>query len=487
MTGKAGRLPYAFARRTGVLLLPDGRLALRPDAAPSAIIEARRFAGEALTPEALPADAFDRLLSETYAADGLEAVADAAAAGGTGLAGFDASDLLDSADEAPVVRLINALVTQAVQQGASDIHLEPAPGGMAVRLRRDGVMEEVLKLPADVAPMLVSRVKVMARLDIAERRLPQDGRISLTLGARALDVRVSTLPARGGERVVLRILDQSAVALTFDTLGLDSETEAGLRAALESPNGMVLVTGPTGAGKTTTLYAALKLLNTGRRTILTIEDPVEYAVPGVGQTQVDTRVGLTFAQGLRAILRQDPDIVLVGEIRDRETAEVAVEAALTGHLVLSTVHANSAAGAITRLRDFGVESFLLAATLRAVVAQRLVRLVCPQCGTTEPLAQGLAARIGLAPGLPVAKANGCPACRMTGYVGRQGLYELVRIDGEVRALINDGASEATIEATGLTRSLPESARATVVQRRTTPTEALPLFLEERGSFAQAGA
>jgi general secretion pathway protein E len=231
----------------------------------------------------------------------------------------------------------------------------------------------------------------------------------------------------------------------------------------------------------------LKLLNTGRRTILTIEDPVEYAVPGVGQTQVDTRVGLTFAQGLRAILRQDPDIVLVGEIRDRETAEVAVEAALTGHLVLSTVHANSAAGAITRLRDFGVESFLLAATLRAVVAQRLVRLVCPACGTTEPLAQGLAARIGLAPGLPVAKANGCPACRMTGYVGRQGLYELVRIDGEVRALINDGASEATIEAAGLTRSLPESARATVVQRRTTPTEALPLFLEERGAFAQAGA
>jgi general secretion pathway protein E len=284
--------------------------------------------------------------------------------------------------------------------------------------------------------------------------------------------------------VVLRILDQSAVALTLDTLGLDAETEAGLKAALDSPNGMVLVTGPTGAGKTTTLYAALKLLNTGRRTILTIEDPVEYAVPGVGQTQVDTRVGLTFAQGLRAILRQDPDIVLVGEIRDRETAEVAVEAALTGHLVLSTVHANSAAGAITRLRDFGVESFLVAATLRAVVAQRLVRLVCPECVTMEPLAHGLATRIGLAPGLPVAKANGCPRCRMTGYVGRQGLYELVRVDGEVRTLINDGASEASIEAAGLERSLPESARATVLQRRTTPTEALPLFLEERGSPAQ---
>ncbi|MFN7174957.1 MAG: GspE/PulE family protein, partial [Thermaurantiacus tibetensis] len=470
----APRLPYAFARRAGVLARPDGRLALSPAATLAAVAEACRALGPARVPaglDRLDAAAFDRLLAETYAADGIAALAEASGLGEGGLLGLDAADLLDSDDEAPVVRLINALVAQAVQQGASDIHLEPAPDGTVVRMRRDGVMEEVLRLPGEVAPMLVSRVKVMARLDIAERRLPQDGRISVALGARQADVRVSTLPARGGERVVLRILDQAAVSLTLETLGLDSATEAGLRAALASPNGMILVTGPTGAGKTTTLYAALKLLNDGRRNILTVEDPVEYAVPGVGQTQVDPRIGLTFAAGLRAILRQDPDVVMVGEIRDRETAGVAVESALTGHLVLSTVHANSAAGAITRLRDFGVEPFLIAATLRAVVAQRLVRLVCPACHSEEPLAAALAGRIGLPPGTPVARANGCPACRMTGFVGRQGLFELIRIDSAVRALVNDGASEAAIEAAGLTRSLPESARALVAARRTTPEEA----------------
>lgn len=477
------RLPYAFARRTGVAILPGEppTLAVRQGASPAAILEARRVAGLALGVQPMDGDAFDRMLSDIYALDGVEDL--------TGLSGgldgqalsLDASDLLDSEGEAPVIRLINGLVAQAVQQGASDIHLEPGDEGMSVRIRRDGVMEEVLRLPAEAAPMLVSRVKVMARLDIAERRLPQDGRISLTLGPRAFDVRVSTLPARGGERVVLRILDQAAVGLTLDELGLDPDTEAGLVEALDQPNGMILVTGPTGAGKTTTLYAALKRLNTGKRNILTVEDPVEYAVPGVGQTQVDTRVGLTFAAGLRAILRQDPDVVLVGEIRDRETAEIAVQAALTGHLVLSTVHANSAAGAITRLRDFGVEPFLISATLRAVVAQRLIRLVCPSCEEEEPLPAGLAERIGLPAGTPVAKANGCPACRMTGYLRRQGLFELIRVSGDVRERIGEGANEARIEAAGLRRSLPDSARLAVLRRRTTPAEALPLFMEERGS------
>ncbi len=476
-------LPYAFARRTGVLVVPGGdRLVLKEGAAAAAILEARRLHGGALTVEPATAAAFERLLSETYATDGLSAAADAAAAANLSALLPENPDLLDDHDAAPVIRLINALVAQAVERGASDIHLEPAADsrdggapGMAVRLRRDGVMEEVLRLPAQVAPMLVSRVKVMARLDIAEKRLPQDGRISLAIGGRALDIRVSTLPASGGERVVLRILDQSAVALDLDDLGLDPATHASLKEALSAPNGILLVTGPTGAGKTTTLYAALRLLNDGRRNILTIEDPVEYAVAGVGQTQVDSRVGLTFAQGLRAILRQDPDVVLVGEIRDRETAEIAVQAALTGHLVLSTVHANSAAGAITRLRDFGVETFLIAATLRAVVAQRLVRLVCPHCVAEEPLAAALAGRIGLPAGLAVAKANGCEHCHMTGYVGRRGLFELISADGRLRALVNDGAGEAAIEQAGLLRSLGESARAAVVGRRTTPTEVLPLF------------
>ena len=267
-------------------------------------------------------------------------------------------------------------------------------------------------------------------------------------------------------------------AETLAALPFDAGVWGALTEALGAPNGIVLVTGPTGAGKTTTLYAALKLLNDGKRNILTVEDPVEYAVPGVGQTQVDTRVGLTFAQGLRAILRQDPDVVMVGEIRDRETAEIAVQAALTGHLVLSTVHANSAAGAITRLRDFGVETFLIAATLRAVVAQRLARQVCPVCAGEEPLAAPLASRLGLPAGIPVAKANGCPSCRQTGYLKRRGLFELITADGPVRNLINEGAGEGRLEAAGLHRSLKESAREAVRARRTTPTEVLPLFQGE---------
>ena len=472
-------LPYAFARANGVLMVPGGdRLAIRRGTKAAAILEARRVAGRAVHLETLGEEAFDRLLSETYATDGLSAAADAAAASNLATLARDTADLLDNDDAAPVIRLINALVAQAVQQGASDIHLEPQEEGMSVRLRRDGVMEEVLRLPAQVAPMLVSRVKVMARLDIAEKRLPQDGRISLTLGTRGLDVRVSTLPARAGDRVVMRILDQSSVGLELKDLGMDPTTLGALTEALGAPNGIILVTGPTGAGKTTTLYAALKLLNDGRRNILTVEDPVEYAVPGVGQTQVDTRVGLTFAQGLRAILRQDPDVVMVGEIRDRETAEIAVQAALTGHLVLSTVHANSAAGAITRLRDFGVETFLIAATLRAVVAQRLARQVCPVCVGEEPLPAPLASRLGLPAGIPVAKANGCPSCRQTGYLKRRGLFELITADGPVRNLINEGAGEGRLEAAGLHRSLKESAREAVRMRRTTPTEVLPLFQGE---------
>lgn len=475
-------VPYAFARRAGVMVPPGtARLCIRDGATPAAIVEAQRIVAQPLVPEELDSAAFDRLLSETYATDGLSAVADAAAmsgiAGAAALAALipESSDLLESDDSAPVIRLINAILAQAVQHGASDIHLEPIDEGLAVRVRRDGVMEQILTLPPAVAPMLVSRVKVMARLDIAERRLPQDGRMSVTLGVRGLDVRVSTLPARNGERVVMRILDQAAVALELSDLGLDVRTGAAIDDVLTSPNGILLVTGPTGAGKTTTLYAALKTLNTGRRNILTVEDPVEYAVPGIGQTQVDTRVGLTFAQGLRAILRQDPDVVMVGEIRDRETAEIAVQAALTGHLVLSTVHANSAAGAITRLRDFGVETFLIAATLRAVIAQRLVRLVCRACATQEPLAAALAERMALPAGTMVAKANGCAECRQSGFRRRHGLFELITVDGAVRGRISDGASEDRLEQAGLKQSLQQSARTLVLERRTTPTEVLALF------------
>ena len=354
------RIPYSFARRHGLVATgeSDGRLdvAMREGADPKALIELRRFLARPFALSKVDAPAFDRLLSDLYGA-GAGVAADAA-----GSLGFDedlghlaaalpsADDLLDTSDDAPAIRLINGIIADAARQGVSDIHIEPYETGLVVRMRMDGVLRETLRMPAHVAPVVVSRIKVMARLDIAERRVPQDGRIGLTLGGKLIDVRVSTLPSRAGERVVLRILDKDNAGITLDNLGMDEAVRRLFTDALNEPNGIVLVTGPTGSGKTTSLYAGLKLLNDGSRNILTVEDPVEYAVDGVGQTQVNAKVGLTFATGLRAILRQDPDVVMVGEIRDPETAQVAVQASLTGHLVLSTVHTNDAVGAVTRLR-----------------------------------------------------------------------------------------------------------------------------------------
>jgi general secretion pathway protein E len=318
-------------------------------------------------------------------------------------------------------------------------------------MRLDGVLSEKLRLPARAAPVLASRIKVMARLDIAERRLPQDGRISLTLGERQIDVRVSTLPSRGGERLVLRLLDTANAAASLDSLGMDDATNVALRQALSEPNGIILVTGPTGSGKTTTLYSALRLLNDGRRNILTVEDPVEYAIDGIGQTQVDAKVGLTFAAGLRAILRQDPDVVLVGEIRDRETAEIAVQASLTGHLVLATVHTNDAAGAITRMRDMKVEPYLLASTVRAVVAQRLVRRLCSPCA-----------------------GEGCPVCSDTGYRGRIGVFEVITVTDAVRQIVAEGGDETQLNAAAFrdAANLAASVQALVEAGITSKVEAL---------------
>ncbi|MFZ4748437.1 MAG: GspE/PulE family protein, partial [Sphingomonas sp.] len=378
-------IPYAFARRFGVVLQPgtDGRLsvALREGADRQVLLEVRRHLAQSFDVVPVGAPAFDRLLSDHYMTDGEAAAVAMGAEEIDALASGipSAEDLLDTADDAPAIRLINGIIAEAVRQGVSDIHIEPYESGLIVRMRIDGVLRETLRMPPHVAPVIVSRVKVMARLDIAERRVPQDGRIGLTLGGKLLDVRVSTLPSRAGERVVLRILDKENAGIDLDVLGMTPATLALLRDALAEPNGIILVTGPTGSGKTTTLYAGLRLLNDGTRNVLTVEDPVEYAIDGVGQTQVNSKVGLTFAAGLRAILRQDPDVVMIGEIRDRETAEIAVQASLTGHLVLSTVHTNDASGAITRMRDMKVEPFLLASTLRAVIAQRLVRRLCPEC------------------------------------------------------------------------------------------------------------
>ncbi|MDQ2879432.1 MAG: Flp pilus assembly complex ATPase component TadA, partial [Pseudomonadota bacterium] len=416
-------IPYIFARRFGVLAQPDTdhpSVALREGSDPKALIEVRRHLGHPFDVEIVSAEAFDRLLSDVYAMDGQ---ATAMAAGTLGLGGDldvlagdlpTAEDLLDTADDAPAIRLINGIIADAARNGVSDIHIEPYETGLVIRMRIDGVLRETLRMPPHVAPVVVSRVKVMARLDIAERRVPQDGRIGLTLGGKLLDVRVSTLPSRAGERVVLRILDKENAGIGLEALGLTPAIDALLREALAEPNGIILVTGPTGSGKTTTLYAALCLLNDGRRNILTVEDPVEYAVEGVGQTQVNPKVGLTFAAGLRAILRQDPDVVMVGEIRDRETAEIAVQASLTGHLVLSTVHTNDAVGAITRMRDMKVEPFLLASTIRAVIAQRLVRRLCPVCRKPHQADAATAALLGVQAGTTLYEPGGCEQCQGTG-------------------------------------------------------------------------
>lgn len=476
-------LSYAFAKRHGVAVIALGdvaEVALREGADPLALVEARRVLGRPLKVEPVSRSAFDRLLSEAYAGDplaGPDAGDDLALPGGLDSLVDEmpaAADLLDTTDDAPVIRLINGLIAEAVRAGASDIHLEPYEQALIVRMRVDGVLKEALTLNPRLTPVVVSRIKVMARLDIAEKRIPQDGRIPLALGGKTLDVRVSTLPSRAGERVVLRILDKDQAGLGLRDLGMDEATLDAYHAALAEPNGILLVTGPTGSGKTTTLYAGLSLLNTGTRNILTVEDPVEYAVEGVGQTQVNGKVGMTFAAGLRAILRQDPDVVMVGEIRDVETASIAVQAALTGHLVLSTVHTNDAAGAVTRLRDMGVEPFLLASTLRLIMAQRLVRRLCPHCRTPEVADAATTRLVGITPGQTVWRPTGCDACGQTGYVGRVGLYETIRVTDTLRRLITTGADEAAInaEALGDGRTLAGQARALVLDGTTSVEEAL---------------
>ena len=352
-------------------------------------------------------------------------------------------DVLDSANDAPVIRLLNVLLSQGIKRDASDIHIESFVDKLSVRLRIDGVLQEVLQTERVFAPLLVSRIKVMAKLDIAEKRLPQDGRMSLQLAGRAIDVRVSTLPSNHGERVVLRLLDKQQARLDLEQLGMRAQTRRGFQQLIQQTHGIILVTGPTGSGKTTSLYAALNRLNTPGRNILTVEDPIEYDLPGIGQTQVNSKVDMTFAKGLRAILRQDPDVVMIGEIRDIETAKIAVQASLTGHLVLSTLHTNSAVGAITRLRDMGIEPFLLSASLIGVVAQRLVRTLCANCRRPVKTTQGEQDLLG-SDVVTIYESVGCDACAQTGYAGRTGLYELIEIDSALRELIHCDQTEQAI-------------------------------------------
>ncbi|MGL4408001.1 MAG: type II secretion system ATPase GspE [Zoogloea sp.] len=455
----APSLPYAFAKAHGVLvaaLQPEHvDLVIRDDADLSILPEVRRTLGLPLRLETLGRHAFEARLAEAYAGTENNA-ADVVADVGlevdltqlmTELPAVE--DLLETQDDAPIIRMINALLTQAVRQAASDIHIEPYERHSVVRFRRDGVLVDVAQPHRALHAAMASRIKIMSSLDIAEKRLPQDGRIALRLAGRQVDVRVSTLPTTHGERIVLRLLDKASGQRGLDGLGMAADTVRPFAELLKEPHGILLVTGPTGSGKSTTLYAALQSMDAKTRNIVTVEDPVEYDLPGVGQIPVNSKIDLSFARALRAILRQDPDVIMIGEIRDLETAQIAVQASLTGHLVLATLHTNDAASAVTRLVDMGVEPFLLASTLRGVLAQRLVRKLCPECRHPVPLSpanrQSLNA-LGEATPEQLWDADGCPACSRTGYAGRTGIYELITSDDGLEQLIHSGADEARIRA-----------------------------------------
>ena len=399
----------------------------------------------------------------------------------------DTERLKDLASEAPVIRLVNQLIARAVETGASDVHIEPFEDRLRIRYRYDGALHEAEPPPARLRAAVVSRVKIMSRLDIAERRLPQDGRIRLSVRGQEVDFRVSTIPSLNGESVVLRVLDRTAVEFDFVKLGLPDDVRQALERVFDLPNGMVLVTGPTGSGKTTTLYTGLLKLNSTVRNIITVEDPVEYQLAGINQIQVKPQIGLNFATLLRSILRHDPDVIMIGEIRDLETAQIAVQAALTGHLVLSTVHTNSAAATVTRLRDMGVEDYLLSATLKGVLAQRLVRRLCPKCKIPEPAAPIMIERFGLdrlvAPGQEISlyRSAGCPECRDTGYRGRRAIAELLVPTQEIDRLIFQRADQGAIEraaVAGGMRPLFDAGLLAVIEGDTTIEEVVRCIRSE---------
>jgi general secretion pathway protein E len=486
------RVPFQFARRHGVVVEDEDADNLfvthHEGATAVGLTEIQRLSNKTIKLRQLGRDDFETLLSQIYQTDSSDAMQ---AMEGLGEE-FDlfriaealpeTEDLLESEDDAPIIRLINALLTEAIKENASDIHIETFESTLVVRFRVDGVLREVLQPSRKLAPLLVSRIKVMAKLDIAEKRIPQDGRIALRVANRAVDVRVSTMPSSFGERVVLRLLDKQAGRLEFEKLGMTEQNETHLKGLLFKPHGILLVTGPTGSGKTTTLYAGLTLLNSKQRNILTVEDPIEYQLDGIGQTQVNNKVDMTFARGLRAILRQDPDVVMVGEIRDLETAQIAVQASLTGHLVLSTLHTNTAAGAITRLHDMGVEPFLLSSSILGVLAQRLVRQLCDECKTPKVVTDSDRETLGLSPDTDatIYQAVGCEACNRQGYRGRTGIYELVVVTDEIREAIHEGASEAQIEqlARANSQSIRADGRAKVLAGLTTVEEVLRVTRED---------
>ncbi|WP_417656369.1 type II secretion system ATPase GspE [Pseudidiomarina aestuarii] len=456
------RLPFGFAKRHGVVVQenrnePDGEptyiVHTRADFDRDALIEVRRVLGQSFSVQKHDNDTFEAILTQAYQRDSSEAKQLMEDIGNeTNLFSLadelpQTEDLLESEDDAPIIKLINAMLSEAIKEGASDIHIETFEKDLLVRFRIDGVLREVIRPNRKLSSLLVSRIKVMAQLDIAEKRVPQDGRISLLIAGRAVDVRVSTMPSNHGERVVLRLLDKNNARLNLAQLGMTEANRKIFAELIKKPHGIILVTGPTGSGKSTTLYAGLSDINSKDRNILTVEDPIEYAIEGIGQMQVNPKVQMTFARGLRAILRQDPDVVMVGEIRDVETAQIAVQASLTGHLVMSTLHTNTAAGAITRLEDMGVEPFLLSSSLLAVLAQRLVRTLCEECKETyDPSDDELEFFSKKERKAAVLyRAKGCDKCNHTGYRGRTGIHELLVVDEKVRELVHNGHGEQAID------------------------------------------
>jgi len=427
-------LPYGFARTHQLLLEDDGNhltLVVHPRSSPAALGEVlRKYPAAQIA--AMDAESLVQRISVAYSqGESSAALVASEVASDVDLQRMmqelpAVEDLLEAADDAPIIRLLNALLTQAAREGASDIHIEPYERHSSVRFRVDGSLREVVQPNRALHAALISRLKIMAELDISEKRMPQDGRISLRIGTRAVDVRVSTLPSAQGERAVLRLLDKSGSRLNLESVGMAGQTLQRFEQLIGQPHGIILVTGPTGSGKTTTLYAALSRLDAAHTNIMTVEDPIEYELSGIGQTQVNSRIDLNFATALRAILRQDPDVIMIGEIRDFETAQIAIQASLTGHLVLATLHTNDAASAVTRLIDMGVEPFLLSSSLLGVLAQRLVRKWCLQCG-----------------------GKGCEHCGQSGYAGRTGVYELLVADAAIRDQIHRQAPESEIRAAAI--------------------------------------
>lgn len=448
------KIPFSFAKRFGVLLenIDEHGASICYVSEPNLLttLELRRYLTVPLKLKQISQEQFEQQLADSYQTDTQTAMQ--LTQEQTDDLNLDqvisnlpkTEDLLEDQTDAPLIKLLNAILSEAIKQGASDVHIETFEHTLSVRFRIDGVLRKIVEPQYQLAPLIVSRFKVMAQLNIAEKRLPQDGRLALTIGHHHIDVRVSTMPTSHGERVVLRLLDKRSAPLDLQSLGMHPNTLQVIQRLISKPHGIILVTGPTGSGKTTTLYAALTQLNKPECNILTVEDPVEYYLPGIGQTQINPKANLTFAKGLRAILRQDPDIVMIGEIRDAETAEIAIQASLTGHLVLSTLHTNTAIGAITRLRDMGIEAFLLGSSLIGVIAQRLIRLLCPHCKQAQPATSEEAAIMGIATGHPIFHPTGCNTCHQSGYLGRSGIYEAIMLDETMQSFITQGAEEAIL-------------------------------------------